>query len=71
MAQRIIQITISNVPVGMGASFSFPNGEAGTIIDNGDGTWTITTESGTLDSLIFNPGDANNMNWDGELQLDI
>ncbi|RCS70361.1 hypothetical protein FM109_02995 [Vibrio casei] len=68
---EIIQITISNVPVGMGASFSFPNGEAGTIIDNGDGTWTITTESGTLDSLIFNPGDANNMNWDGELQLDI
>ncbi|TVO36814.1 type I secretion C-terminal target domain-containing protein [Vibrio algivorus] len=66
-----IQITISNVPVGMGASFSFPEGVSGTITDNGDGTWTIVTDSGTLDSLIFNPGDANNNNWDGQLELDI
>lgn len=66
-----IQIIISNVPVGMGASFSFPDGVTGTITDNGDGTWTITTESGQLDSLIFNPGDANSNNWDGQLELDI
>ncbi|MCF7352693.1 type I secretion C-terminal target domain-containing protein [Vibrio sp. CK2-1] len=66
-----IQIIISNVPVGMGASFSFPDGVTGTINDNGDGTWTIITESGELDSLIFNPGDANSNNWDGLLELDI
>ena len=55
----------------MGASFSFPDGVTGTITDNGDGTWTILSDSGTLDSLIFNPGDANNNNWDGSLELDI
>lgn len=66
-----IQITISNVPVDMGASFSFPDGVTGTIVDNGDGTWAITTDSGQLDSLIFNPGDANSNNWDGQLELDI
>ena len=66
-----IQITISNVPVDMGASFNFPDGVTGTIVDNGDGTWTITTDSSELDSLIFNPGDANSNNWDGQLELDI
>lgn len=70
-APETIQITISNVPIGMGASFSFPDGSTGTIVDNGNGTWTITTDSGTLDSLIFNPGDANNTNWDGKLGVDI
>lgn len=66
-----IQITISNAPIDMGASFSFSDGVTGTITDNGDGTWTILSDSGTLDSLIFNPGDANNNNWDGSLELDI
>lgn len=66
-----IQITISNVPVNVGASFSFPDGSTGTIVDNKDGTWTITTESGTLDSLIFKPGDTNSTNWDGQLGVDI
>lgn len=66
-----IQITISNVPVGMGASFSFSDGSTDGITDNKDGTWTITPESGTLGSLIFNPGDANSTNWDGQLGVDI
>ncbi|WP_105901266.1 T1SS-143 repeat domain-containing protein [Vibrio gangliei] len=68
---EVIQVTISNVPVGMGAEFSLPADVNGTITDNGDGTWIIITESGTLDSIIFNPGNANSSNWDGQLQLDI
>lgn len=55
----------------MGASFSFSDGSTDGITDNKDGTWTITPESGTLGSLIFNPGDANSTNWDGQLGVDI
>lgn len=64
-----IQVTISNVPDG--ASFRLPEGVEGSVIDNGNGTWVITTDSGALDNIIFNPGDANNTNWDGQLALDI
>ncbi|OEF23300.1 DUF5801 repeats-in-toxin domain-containing protein [Vibrio rumoiensis] len=66
-----IQITISNVPAS--SSFLAINGVEWTFEEQGDGTftWTITVEQNTLDSIQFIPGDANNTNWDGDLQVDI
>ncbi len=68
-APEQVQITISNVPEG--ATFAFPEGESGSITTNPDGSVTIISDTSDLDSIIFNPGDANSDNWDGQLNYVI
>ncbi|MCF7353502.1 hypothetical protein [Vibrio sp. CK2-1] len=72
-----VQVTISNVPDG--ATFGFPEGSDGEIIQNPDGTVTIISDGSDLDSIIFYPpedGNSDNMtvageDWDGTLDLAI
>ncbi|WP_272158856.1 retention module-containing protein [Vibrio algivorus] len=76
-APEQVQVTISNVPDG--ATFGFPEGSDGEIIQNPDGTVTIISDGSDLDSIIFYPpedGNSDNMtvggeDWDGTLDLAI
>ncbi|WP_110410622.1 COG1361 family protein [Vibrio rumoiensis] len=76
-APEQVQVTISNVPDG--ATFGFPEGSDGEIIQNPDGTVTIVSDGSDLDSIIFYPpedGNSDNMtvageDWDGTLDLAI
>ena len=70
-----LQITITNVPDS--SSFTLPDGVAGSAEKQPDGSWIIKVTGSDLDTLIFNPGDANNQTvidgniWNGDLNLDI
>ncbi|WP_284205428.1 DUF5801 repeats-in-toxin domain-containing protein [Psychromonas marina] len=64
-----LQITLNNIPDS--SSIILPSGVIGTVTNNGGGSWLVTVESSDLDKLIFHPGDANNVNWDGNIDVDI
>ncbi|MGF1875210.1 hypothetical protein L4D77_07770 [Photobacterium frigidiphilum] len=64
-----LQITLTNVPES--SSIALPDGVAGTVANMGGGVWIVTVESSDLDKLIFHPGDANNVNWNGNIDVDI
>ncbi|WIH24768.1 retention module-containing protein [Photobacterium damselae] len=64
-----LQITFTNVPDS--SSFSLPDGVVGTCEKQPDGSWIIKVDSSELDKVIFHPGDANENNWDGQLNIDV
>ncbi|HIF9275400.1 TPA: retention module-containing protein [Photobacterium damselae] len=64
-----LQITFTNVPDS--SSFSLPDGVIGTCEKQPDGSWIIKVDSSELDKVIFHPGDANENNWDGQLNIDV
>ncbi|WP_245903529.1 DUF5801 repeats-in-toxin domain-containing protein [Photobacterium indicum] len=64
-----LQITLTNVPES--SSIALPDGIAGAVANMGGGVWVVTVESSDLDKLIFHPGDANNVNWNGNIEVDI
>ncbi|HIF9470988.1 TPA: DUF5801 repeats-in-toxin domain-containing protein [Photobacterium damselae] len=64
-----LQITFTNVPDS--SSFSLPDGVVGTCEKQPDGSWIIKVDSSELDKVIFHPGDANDNNWDGQLNIDV
>ncbi|MBC7001273.1 type I secretion C-terminal target domain-containing protein, partial [Photobacterium sp. BZF1] len=64
-----LMITLSNVPDS--SSIALPNGVVGTVTDNGSGEWVVTVDAPDFDKLIFHPGDANNVNWDGNIGVNI
>ena len=64
-----LQIILSNIPDS--SSIALPDGVTGTVTKMNDGTWLVTTDSSDLDKLIFHPGDANNVNWNGDIAVEI
>lgn len=64
-----LQIILSNIPDS--SSIALPDGVTGTVTKMNDGTWLVTTNSSDLDKLIFHPGDANNVNWNGDIGVEI
>ncbi|OBT09449.1 hypothetical protein A9264_09280 [Vibrio sp. UCD-FRSSP16_10] len=59
-APEIMRITVLDMPDG--ATISLADGTLFT--DNGDGSWTLDVNAQVVDSLIFNPGNNNSLNWD-------
>ncbi|MGF1793507.1 type I secretion C-terminal target domain-containing protein [Photobacterium profundum] len=64
-----LQVTLTNVPES--SSITLPDGVVGTATNMGGGVWVVTVESSDLDKLIFHPGDANSVNWNGNINVDI
>ncbi|WIH20921.1 retention module-containing protein [Photobacterium damselae] len=64
-----LQIIFTNVPDS--SSFSLPPGVSGSCEKQPDGSWVIKVDSSELDNIIFHPGDANNSNWDGQLNIEV
>ncbi|PML81364.1 hypothetical protein BCT69_08510 [Enterovibrio norvegicus] len=66
-----IKIVVTNVPDS--ATLSLPSDVASgsSAIKQPDGSWVIIANQTTLSSLLFMPGDANELNWDGQLSVSI
>lgn len=66
-----IKVVLTNVPDS--ASISLPTGVApgSSAEKQSDGSWVIIANQSTLSSLIFTPGDANTLNWDGKLEISV
>ncbi|WP_407330373.1 retention module-containing protein [Enterovibrio sp. 27052020O] len=66
-----IKIILTNVPDS--SSISLPAGvsPSSSVEKQGDGSWLVIADQTSLSSLIFTPGDANELNWDGKLNVSI
>ncbi|MGF1706856.1 retention module-containing protein [Enterovibrio baiacu] len=66
-----IKIVVTNVPDS--ATLSLPSDVASgsSAVKQPDGSWVIIANQTALSSLLFTPGDANELNWDGQLSVSI
>ncbi|HGH6015794.1 TPA: retention module-containing protein [Vibrio mimicus] len=62
-----LRVEISGVPDG--ASLSLPDGTLGTNL--GAGVWVFEINTQQLDKVIFNSGDNNQLNWNGNLHFKV
>ncbi|WP_237668436.1 T1SS-143 repeat domain-containing protein, partial [Vibrio sp. V38_P2S17PM301] len=62
-----LRLEISGVPDG--ASISLPDGTLG--VNMGGGVWVLEVDAQSLDSIIFNSGDANSNNWAESLHVKV
>ncbi|OEE67526.1 hypothetical protein A1OO_17425 [Enterovibrio norvegicus FF-33] len=70
-APENIKVVLTNVPDS--STISFPTGVTSdsSVEKQSDGSWIVIAEQTTLSSLIFTPGDANELNWDGKLNVSV
>ncbi|WP_028025430.1 retention module-containing protein [Enterovibrio calviensis] len=70
-APEIIKVVLTNVPDS--ATISLPDGiSTGSSVEKqSDGSWVVIVNQTTLSSLIFTPGDANELNWNGQLEVSV
>ncbi|WP_281544452.1 retention module-containing protein [Grimontia sp. SpTr1] len=68
---EVVKVVLTNVPDS--ATISLPPGVASgsSAEKQPDGSWVVIANQTTLSSLIFTPGDANENNWDGQLEVSI
>ncbi|CZF79088.1 Poly(beta-D-mannuronate) C5 epimerase 1 [Grimontia celer] len=68
---EVVKVVLTNVPDS--ATISLPPGVASgsTAEKQPDGSWVVIANQTTLSSLIFTPGDANENNWNGQLEVSI
>ncbi|MDD1780850.1 retention module-containing protein [Enterovibrio sp. ZSDZ35] len=66
-----VRVVLTNVPAS--STLSLPtNAPAGSTIEKQpDGSWIANINGQTLSELIFTPGDANENNWDGKLEISV
>ncbi|MFL7011757.1 retention module-containing protein [Enterovibrio norvegicus] len=66
-----IKIVVTNVPDS--ATLSLPSDvkPGSSAVKQPDGSWIIIANQTALSSLLFTPGDANELNWDGQLSVSI
>ncbi|MGY3572741.1 retention module-containing protein [Vibrio paucivorans] len=63
-----LRVEITGAPDG--ASVSLPSGVTGTATLVA-GVWIVEVDAQSLDKIIFNSGDANSNNWDGNLHFKV
>ncbi|USH03897.1 retention module-containing protein [Grimontia kaedaensis] len=68
---EVVKVVLTNVPDS--STISLPPGVASgsSAEKQPDGSWIVIANQTTLSSLIFTPGDANENNWNGQLEVSI
>ncbi|MDD1793095.1 retention module-containing protein [Enterovibrio sp. ZSDZ42] len=70
-APETIKVVLTNVPDS--STISLPSGVStgSSVQKQPDGSWVVIADQTTLSSLTFTPGDANELNWNGQLEVSI
>ncbi|WP_325892581.1 retention module-containing protein [Grimontia sp. NTOU-MAR1] len=68
---EVVKVVLNNVPES--STISLPPGVASgsSAEKQPDGSWIVIANQTTLSSLILTPGDANENNWNGQLEVSI
>ncbi|WP_232313334.1 M10 family metallopeptidase C-terminal domain-containing protein [Enterovibrio coralii] len=70
-APETLRIVLTNVPDSSTLSLPTDAPSGSTIEKQADGSWIANINGQTLSELIFTPGDANENNWDGKLEISV